>query len=604
MSAFLIPENIPTRDDLPSGLRGMAQALRDLLPEDVTVWLEDRDEQAPFLLILDPSCGVLALDVMDETGLKAALERWPENRRGEASALAAERVRAQAEDIRNRARAERLLKEPLAIGVAIAAPLLDRERLARRYQIPPNAPTILTKEDLRAGGLAAALRRAIAGSDEPRPVKEETIVRAVLHPEIVISRSDEQDGRQLVFRPPRTDGEDVIRVLDREQERVARRLDGGYRVIRGVAGSGKTLVLTYRARFLAESFPSWKILLTCFNICLARALEQELKLRSATRLPGNVEVRHIDAVARSVLARAGYRIPHASTPEEWTAIRKMAVEALARRPDLRQYDAVLVDEAQDFDSLGLDLAWALLREGRDHFVIALDGAQNIYRKRARWNPPGLTARGRTTVLRVNYRNTKEILEYAWRFLTAGTHINEPDELLDDPDALVPPEATRRRGPCPEILTCRDRSAEIREIVDRLRRAHAEGVPWGEMAIILGSSRLQGSLYFETQRRGVPYFFASRSGKSKREFVNHGDKVRAFTIHGAKGLEFSRVFLCGVNDIYDPGASLDPTGRRRLAYVAMTRAMDHLTITVSGKGDIGAAILEAAGSSPTAAFRDG
>ncbi len=594
MSAFLIPENIPTRDDLPSALRGMAQALRDLLPEDVTVWLEDRDGQAPFLLILDPSCGVLALDVMDETGLKAALERWPENRRGEVSALAAERVRAQAEDIRNRARAERLLKEPLAIGVAIAAPLLDRERLARRYQIPPNAPTILTKEDLRAGGLAAALRRAIAGSDEPRPVKEETIVRAVLHPEIVISRSDEHQDGQLVFRPPWTGAGDVIRVLDREQERLARRLDGGYRVIRGVAGSGKTLVLTYRARFLAESFPSWKILLTCFNICLARALEQELELRSATRLPGNVEVRHIDAVARRVLVRAGYAVPHATSPEQWTAIRQKAIQVLGRRPELRVYDAVFVDEAQDFDGVGLDLAWTLLREDRDHFVIALDGAQNIYRKRARWNPPGLTARGRTTVLRVNYRNTKEILEFAWRFLAAGTNIHEPDELLDDPDALVPPEATRRRGPRPEILSCRDRSAEIREIVDRLCQAHDDGVPWGDMAVILGNSSLQGGLYFETQRRGVPYFFASWNGTTKRQFVDHNDKVRAFTIHGAKGLEFSRVFFCGVNEIFDAGAKADPTGRWRLAYVAMTRAMDHLTITVSGKGEIGTAILDAAG----------
>lgn len=592
MTAFLIPENIATRDDLPSTLRSVAQALRDSLPEDVTVWLEGEREGDPYLLVLDPSCGALVLDAADEGGLRAALGRWPQDRIGEVSALVGERRWAEVEALRGRAATESLLGAGLAIGVAIAAPLLDRERLARRYGTSATATVILTKEDLEPENLPSAVRRAIAGSAEPTPLVEEAVARAVLHPEIVISRSDREEEGQLVFRPPRTDGEDVIRVLDREQERLARRLDGGYRVIRGVAGSGKTLVLTYRARFLAESFPSWRILMTCFNICLAKALEHELRLRWTTDLPSNVEVRHIDSVAYRVIERAGLRAPRAKTPDDWSKMRELAISCLEKHPDLAAYDAVLVDEGQDFDGIALDLAWHLLRKGRNHFVIALDAAQNIYRKRARWNPPGLTARGRTTLLKVNYRNTKEILEFAWRFLAAGG-TQDPDELLDDPGLIVPPEATARRGPQPEVIRCRDAQAEIREIVDRLCRAHEQGVPWGAMAVILGHSSRQGALYYETKRRGVPYFWAAWNGSTKRQVTEHGDKVRAFTIHAAKGLEFSHVFFCGVNDIYDPGAEVDPAGRRRLAYVAMTRATDHLTVTVSGSGDIGAAILAAA-----------
>lgn len=213
----------------------------------------------------------------------------------------------------------------------------------------------------------------------------------------------------------------------------------------------------------------------------------------------------------------------------------------------------------------------------------------------RWNPPGSTARGRTTLLRTNYRNTKEILEFAWRFLAAGERGDvDPDELLDDPAGMVPPEAAARRGPAPDVIRCATPRDEIRVIVDGLRRAHEEGVPWGAMAVILGHSSRQGPLYWETQKRGVPYFWVAWNTGSKREVTRHGDKVRAFTIHAAKGLEFSHVFFCGVNDIWDPGKEVDPAGRRRLAYVAMTRATDRLTVAVSGRGDIGDAILAAAG----------
>jgi ATP-dependent exoDNAse (exonuclease V) beta subunit len=43
---------------------------------------------------------------------------------------------------------------------------------------------------------------------------------------------------------------------------------------------------------------------------------------------------------------------------------------------------------------------------------------------------------------------------------------------------------------------------------------------------------------------------------------------------------------------DTLAEVDPTGRYRLAYVAMTRATDRLIVTVSGEGEIGRAIQAA------------
>lgn len=69
------------------------------------------------------------------------------------------------------------------------------------------------------------------------------------------------------------------------------------------------------------------------------------------------------------------------------------------------------------------------------------------------------------------------------------------------------------------------------------------------------------------------------------YEGNTDYVVLMTIHSAKGLEFPKVYLCGMEDGLFPGymsiTSDDPTDleeERRLCYVAITRAMESLTIT--------------------------
>ena len=59
--------------------------------------------------------------------------------------------------------------------------------------------------------------------------------------------------------------EDKVKILDEEQEKLAREMGEGHRLIFGVAGSGKTVVLVARARILAKRHPDWKILILCYN---------------------------------------------------------------------------------------------------------------------------------------------------------------------------------------------------------------------------------------------------------------------------------------------------------------------------------------------------
>ncbi len=60
-------------------------------------------------------------------------------------------------------------------------------------------------------------------------------------------------------------------------------------------------------------------------------------------------------------------------------------------------------------------------------------------------------------------------------------------------------------------------------------------------------------------------------------------VRLSTFHALKGLQFMHVFLWGVTDLHFPTTNLDPdeiSKSRKLLYVAMTRAMHRLTIFTS------------------------
>ncbi|MEX2516760.1 MAG: NERD domain-containing protein/DEAD/DEAH box helicase [Gammaproteobacteria bacterium] len=81
---------------------------------------------------------------------------------------------------------------------------------------------------------------------------------------------------------------DLIRVMDIQQEQLARSLGDGHRVIHGAAGSGKTMILGYRAIHLAQILTK-PILILCFNRALAAYLEGMVNEKNLT---GKITVRN------------------------------------------------------------------------------------------------------------------------------------------------------------------------------------------------------------------------------------------------------------------------------------------------------------------------
>ena len=599
--AFLLPENIPSRSGVTSRLRQAAGALRDHAPDDVTVWLRETMGGLPYLIVLDPGAGIILLDA---PSLSAAARRRRGRGRvfdsfdaldiptGELTARAAVLDR----DIDTSA------IENLPVKCVLAVPDLDEVPLERLSDADRDLP-MLTRTDLSEAGLMPAIRR-ILGGERPRPLtdQEEKRARAVVNPKIILpSRSTEQ---LPLFNEPEIAPEDVIRVMDREQERLAEHLHWGYRVIRGVAGSGKTLILVSRARFLHRHWPRLQILVVTFNRVLASALETWTADGDGTEPhKGVLLVRNIDRlpfyVARSF---QGEPLADGGDTAANDARVQQAIEMAQRLPDRRRFDAVMVDEAQDLDHLRLTLACRMLKSTRmdlsstahlpdsgGHLLRVYDSAQDVLRRRGTtWNPPGVTAQGRADVLRVNYRNTREILELAMNFLVGSGDWKAATVDVDDPAALIPPEAAKRTGPHPRLTDCRDLRGEATTVASRSAELLAAGASPEDIVVMHGCFELEDELKRAFYRQRVPYFLVR---KDRDGAVGIRDKVRVSTLTKMKGLEFRHVFVCGVNQIRVP--DVDEADQLQAVktqlYAAMTRAMDELEITMSGDGEIGAAL---------------
>lgn len=592
--AFLIPQNIPSRNDIPRRLQTVARAMRKL-PEEITVWLErptggerralalefdlDREptpspDDDPYLVLFDPAAGVAVIEAPSRHAL-ARLGVRAIRRKLDLSQIRND-VQARAEKLRNQlnSNTNRRKLNSLPIRRIIAMPEVDRRRIPMANQ----TVALLTRENFEKGDMRKAIHRILGGNSPSLTEEDESIVRAVVNPRVIISDRANHQQRRFMFDPPTlSDSSQAVAVLDRRQERLAMSLGPGYRMIRGVAGSGKTLVLTYRARYIADHFPSSRILLLCFNRALSLALKNEV---SST---ANVTVKTVDKLAFDLLRREKGWLARIQNEEEWRQRILDAKRAADGLSDSDKYDLVLVDEAQDLETSHLDLAYAMLKSDKDHFVMALDSAQNIYRRRMTWNPPELTARGRTTILRRNYRNTLEILDVGMDVLLGKSRRDDPTARPDDPDALVTPEAAERSGPAPQLLQCANPAAEVAQITRMVKAKLNAGVEERHILVMADSKYVRSLLLRAFEGAGINSLNAQWR-KNHGLVLSKTTGVRIAGLRVLKGLEFPHVFLGGANHV-----KVKDVDSRKLLYVAITRATETLTITFSGRGPMADAL---------------
>jgi hypothetical protein len=366
---------------------------------------------------------------------------------------------------------------------------------------------------------------------------------------------------------------DLVKVMDAQQEQLARSLGGEHRVIHGVAGSGKTMILGFRAMQLAREMGK-PILVLCYNKTLAARLEQLIGERG---LGEKVQVYNFHKWCRKMLVAYNEPLPTGSGKAFVEALPPAVIAGVDRgRIPRAQYGAVLVDEGHDFEPDWYKLIVQMIDPNTNSLLVLYDDAQNIYgnpnRRKISWKSLGVQAQGRTTILKLNYRNTLEILSVA-RTFAQDLLASRSDDADGDGVPLIAPESAGRRGAVPELVRTDTARAQMDVLIARLRDEHAHGRPYSDMAVIYRNQWEGEKLHEVLRNLDIPSRLADNAGKQTLFVVE--DSVKLVTMHSSKGLEFPFVIIPGIGGLPKEGQS--EADEARLLYVAMTRATERLLL---------------------------
>ncbi|AFH65615.1 3'-5' exonuclease [Paenibacillus caseinilyticus] len=613
--ALTVPEHIP-RSATP-GERLVFETLKRHLPDDYIVYYEPEIQgRRPDLVIIGPDLGLVVLEVKDYT--KSTLyqinqDDWVLRASGSGEMVTVKNPYKQARD-NVRLIATQLKKDKnlivqegqyqgnlkFAYGFGTVFTRMKQEDFVKLGLYQVIAPEfVLCRDEVDTddeGFSEEILQEKIHGmftvwSRRRYMLTHEDIqaIRFHLFPEVRISAEYKEP---VYYQDQLLLSMHNIKTMDLHQENMARQMGDRHRLIRGVAGSGKTLVLASRAKILAKEHPDWRILVLCYGIPLSRSLKQliERKFEEPEDLFDLIDQASSEGPRRCPVEvynfhewlRHSFRMKEEDLPN--------LLDKIARKEAIvPKYDAILIDEGQDFEPEWLRLLSACLNPDTQSLLLVEDRAQAIFKRRVSLaQETGLDFRGRSRILTINYRNTAQIVRFAWEFYQRHSQLQTKVQAGSvDGVEIIPPQATKRRGPEPVIRRCQGFAQEMEFVTEEIHKLSREKkVALHDIAILYRVKNTHQASYIDMirrqlERQGIAFDWITESPESKRRFVRQDDQVKISTIDSAKGLDFRAVFLVNIENM--PFPLVDVEEREvSLFYIGMTRALDDLYLTYSGE----------------------
>jgi len=381
---------------------------------------------------------------------------------------------------------------------------------------------------------------------------------------------------------------DLVRVMDLQQEQLARSLGEGHRVVHGVAGSGKTLILGYRAIHLAAACTR-PILILCYNRKLAEKLDHWMRQRE---LHGKVIVQTFHKWCLAQLTTYNVGVPQGVEGNAFfeQMVAKVILAVERKQIPGGQYDALLIDEGHDFRPEWFKLVVQMVNPASNSLLVLYDDAQSIYQESAKrkfsFKSVGIEAQGRTTVFKINYRNTREVLRVAAAFAADLLAQHDTDE---DHVPTLEPISVGRDGPRPLFIQLPSLADETRWVANHLHKAHGGGMFWRDMAVLYREYDPAGKALMQSIRKaGIPVVW-----QKDVHFDEAQDSVKVMSMHASKGLEFPLVMLAGLGCV-PVGDAAALSEEARILYVAMTRSTSELVMTCDRETEITRRLAAATG----------
>ena len=372
--------------------------------------------------------------------------------------------------------------------------------------------------------------------------------------------------RRLSLDDPSRDNREKLRIILRDEQREFVDLPPKEVLwITGPAGSGKSLVLMARARKYAQLFPEYAISFITFNQSLKRYFEDELK-----EFP-NILVESFGEFTR----RRGDKFHfYYKRNGEKQSVSENQTQVEYRNAKfngiVRDVDAIFIDEVQDFFPSWIKYCIETQRLDRGGATVAGDLTQAIYREND--ISAAITNYDYEKVeLPVSYRSTQEILQVTEHLtgikhnLDMSPHGPKPDLIRINPIAKKNALNEALISDVIEIL--RHKGVRERDIGILVTKNHQRYAIRQEL-----ETRLQEAFHFNVQVASIE--------KGAADSLNlEEDSIKLTTVYNAKGLEFSIVFLIGLDEIWDPEDDDEDLIKRAesLMLVGPTRAKDRLFI---------------------------
>ncbi|XOK62067.1 3'-5' exonuclease [Paenibacillus elgii] len=609
--AYMVPDTIPRR--ATAGERILFESLKDHLPSDYIVYYEPEIRgRRPDFVIIGPDLGLVILEVKDyikSTLYQVNHDEWTlRNTAGELITTKSplKQARDNARIIENYLKKDKnlvqevgsYLKFPYGFGTVFTRmkqedfikldlyQVIEPQFVLCRDEIDPDedgfSPDIL-RDKIHEMFTVRTTRKTILTDEDIQAV------RFHLFPEVRISaeyRIPIQHQDQLLLSLHN------IKTMDLHQENMAKQIGDKHRLIRGVAGSGKTLVLASRAKMLAKAHPDWKILVLCYGIPLSRSLKQmiEQKLDEPDDLMDLINAEATNLIKASKIEVFNFH--------EWLRnslhMKDSDIPALLDKLNKNEaivpaYDAILIDEGQDFEPDWLKLLSLCLNPDTQSLLLVEDRAQSIFkRKTSLAQDIGLDFRGRSKILSINYRNTAQIVQFAWDFYQEHSQLkNKVQDGSIEGVEIIPPQSTKRKGPEPMIKGFRDIQEEMNFVSKSIICLHQQkNIPFEDIAILYRVKNSHRISYIDEIKHSLnehelPFTWITENAESKRNFIRNERTIKISTIDSAKGLDFRAVFIINIENM---PFSLEKVEEREVSlfYIGMTRALEWLFLSYSGE----------------------
>jgi superfamily I DNA/RNA helicase len=435
----------------------------------------------------------------------------------------------------------------------------------------------------------------------------------------------------------------------------------------GGAGTGKTVVLMHRARYLAQQLvaagnDAKRVLVATYTRSLASNLDRTLRTFCTHDQYRALHVSTVDALAQQVLVSTdqrlrpvqtdeleelardavamtgldelnldhrfliaeweqvvlarnletlpdyamaprpgrGVRLSRAQRRQVWSAIERLVADLAARKratyvqladlaaeqlsargtADSGLYAHAVIDEAQDLHPSQWRLLRACVPPGPNDLFLAGDAHQRIYDHKVSLSSLGIETRGRSRRLKINYRTSQSILSHAQGILR-GVAVDDldgtPEETVGYRSAFDGPDPTTARFTTP--------AQEGDHVAGVVRDWLDAGVSPSAIGVLGRTRGVLKPVQEALTRAGIVW--------SELDSDTAGN-VRVTTMHSAKGMEFARLAVVGLNADAVPlplavtSKADDPLQHehdllreRCLLYVACTRARDELVLSGSG-----------------------